>query len=206
MKVKAKNAQKRNKDAAGKKRPFQDDSAIILAAAIILILAQYYVFSALQDNAQPKKVIIKAQTDDVARTVNQNLSGQRQSIEEHIKRYLFIPSNQPNNPVLMARRPAFSEAGWQGYQQYIAGQQNRLPAGEGLNAEFVFGSQKYAVLSDNSTAFKADGMFCFGVDQNYRCGPQRFVIELLLRGSISAPDTLTFDAWEVAPPKPAATP
>lgn len=206
MKLKTKDAQQRNKDAANKKRPFQDDSAIILAAAVILIVAQAYVFSALQDSAKPKKVIIKAQTDDVARTVNQNLSTQRQSIEEYIKRYLFVPDNRADNPALANRRPAFSEAGWQGYLAYLADQQSRLPVGEGLNAEFVFGSQKYAVLGDDSTAFKADGMFCFGVDQNYRCGPQRFVIEVLMSGSISSPDALTFEMWKVAPPPVTATP
>lgn len=197
---KPKKNQQRNKDKEGKKRPLQDDSALILAVAVILVVGYAYVMTSVQNSNQPRKIIIKAQTDDVERTVNQDLSLQRQNIEEHIKKFLALPEGAPDNPLIIARQGFFNPQGWEGYQRYLAERQGTIPAGQQLKAEFVYGSQKYAVLGDDLTAFRANGTFCFGGDKDYKCGPQRFVMEAILRGSINSPDALIFEDWKIMPP------
>lgn len=207
MKVKAKQGQKRNSDREGKKRPFQDDSALILAVMCIMIVAHAYVIAAFRAPAAPQKIVITGQAGDVASAISQNLSAQRKEIEEHIKQFLAVPENAAQT--MAGRRPFFSDYSWGTYQAYLAEQQDKLVmagGGAGLRAEFVFGSQKYAMLPDGRIAFRADGLYCVGVAENSSCGPHRFVIELLMRGSISQPASLSFEDWRVMPPPQAAAP
>lgn len=189
-------------DREGKKRPFQDDTALIIAAAIILIVAQAYILSLSEPQGKQKMVIVRTQNEDVERTVNQDLSLQRQSIEEHIKQFLFMPDAKADNPALKPRQAFFSSEGWSDYQQYLHTDKPRLAEGQSLRAEFVFGSQRYALIGDDNIAFRADGLFCRGMDKNFTCGPQRFQIEILMRGDVNAPDALTFEKWSVVPPTP----
>lgn len=202
MKIKVKEGQKRSTDAEGKKRPFQDDTALILAVMCIMVVGHAYVIAKLRVPAPSRKIIVTAQTGDVASAISQNLSAQRESIEEHIKYFMAIPEGAADQALLAARGASFSVSGWDAYQNYLTEQQKKLAAagGLGLRTEFVLGSQKYGVLSDGRTVFRATGIYCFGLAENYRCGPQRFIIELVMRGSINEPEALSFDDWHVWPP------
>lgn len=190
------------KDRAGKKRPFQDDTALIVAVAIILITAQLYYVALMKELARPQKVVIKVEGDDVARAVNQDLAGQRSNIEDHIKNFLSIPRKQTDEAHMARYKPFFSAQGWQGYQQYVATMQKALGAGQSLRAEFVFGSQKYAVLDSDLTGFRADGLFCFGQGAHFKCGPQGFTMQAVLRGNVNKADALQFEDWRVTLPSP----
>ncbi len=206
MKIKINQGQKRNTDKEGKKRPFQDDTALILAVICIMVVAHAYVVAKLRVPAPSQRIVVTAQTGDVASAIGQNLSAQRQDIEEHIKYFMAIPEGMTDQALLAARGVSFSVAGWPAYQQYLTEQQKKLAeaGGLGLRAEFVLGSQKYAILSDGRTVFRAEGIYCFGIAEDYRCGPQRFIIELVMYGSISKPEALSFDSWRVWTPLPAA--
>jgi hypothetical protein len=201
MKIKVKQSQERNTDREGKKRPFQDDSALIFVVMCIMVMGYAYVIAKVRVPAPSRKIIVTAQTGDVASAIGQNLSAQRQSIEDHIKFFMALPDGAADQALLATRSASFSASGWEAYQQYLAEQQKKLAAagGLGLKTEFVLGSQKYGVLSDGRTVFHATGIYCFGLAENYHCGPQRFTIELIMRGSINKPEALSFDDWRVWP-------
>ena len=201
MTVKIKKSKKDAKDREGRKRPFQDDTALIIAAAIILITAQYYYYSLIQEMSKPKKIVIRVEGDDVARAVSQDLATQRGNIETHIKNFLAVPGKQSDAAQIAHRQPFFNAAGWQSYQQYTAMIQKVLSDGQALRAEFTMGSQKYVVLGDNLTGFRAEGLFCFGQAPHFRCGPQGFSLQVMLRGNINQPDALQFEEWKVMPPR-----
>lgn len=201
MGVKIKKSKKDQRGREGKKRPFQDDTALIIAAALILIVAQYYYYTLIQELSKPKKVVIKVEGDDIARAVSQNLTEQRHSIETHIKNFMAIPDKQANEAHMARRKPYFSEQGWQDYQQYIATMQSRLSEGQALRAEFTLGSQKYAVLGSDLTGFRAEGLFCLGQEPHFKCGPQGFSLQIMLRGNVNKPDILQFEDWSVMPPR-----
>ncbi len=201
MTVKIKKSKKDAKDREGRKRPFQDDTALIIAAAIILITAQYYYYSLMQEMAKPKKVVIRVEGDDVARAVSQDLAAQRSNIEAHIKNFLAVPRKQNDDAQTARYKPFFSATGWQAYQQYTAMMQKTLTEGQSLRAEFTLGSQKYAVLGDNLTGFRANGLFCFGQATSFKCGPQGFSLQVILRGNINKPGSLQFEEWKVMPPR-----
>ncbi len=199
--MKMKDQKKGPKDREGKKRPFQDDTALIVAVAIILITAQLYYVALMKELAKPKKVVIRVEGDDVARAINQDLAGQRNNIEGHIKDFLAIPHKEADDARMARYKPFFNAQGWQGYQEYVATMQKTLGAGQSLRAEFVFGSQKYAALSGDLTMFRADGLFCFGQASGFKCGPQGFSMQVVMRGNVNKIDALQFEDWKVLPPR-----
>lgn len=201
--MKVKNQKTGPKDREGKKRPFQDDTALIVAVAIILITAQIYYVALMKELAKPKKVVIRVEGDDVARAINQDLAGQRNNIEAHIKNFLAIPQREADDARMAHHKPFFNAQGWQGYQEYVATMQKTLGAGQSLRAEFVFGSQKYATLSGDLTIFRADGLFCLGQDAGLKCGPQGFSMQVVMRGNLNKLDGLQFEDWKVLPPRTA---
>ncbi len=203
MAVKVKKPKKDPKDREGKKRPFQDDTALILAAAILLMVAQYYYFSMMQEMAKPKKIVIRVEGDNVARAVSQDLAAQRGNIETHVKNFLVVSGQQSDEAQMARYKPFFSAPAWQSYQQYVATMQKALGAGQSLRAEFTLGSQKYAVLGDDLTGLIAEGLFCFGQGTSFKCGPHGFSLQLMLRGNINQPGTLQFEEWKVMPPRAA---
>lgn len=206
MSIKTTKSKKDPRNRDGKKRPFQDDTALIVAAVLILIVAQYYYFSLMQELARPKKEVVRVVGDDVARAVGQDLTTQRENIEEHIKKFLTAPGRQDGAVPWGRYKPFFSAQGWQSYQQYTAFLQKALAEGQSLRIAFKPGSQKYAVLGADLTGFRADGLFCFGREGKFRCGPQGFSMQAMLRGSVNKPDALQFEEWHVLPPQAAPAP
>lgn len=189
----------KDKDRDGKKKPVQDDTLLIVAVALILIVMQTYVFSTMQKLSVPQKIVIRIDSDDVARAINQDLNAQRNNIETHLKNFLYVPDNNRENPVLINRRDFFSTDAWGHYQSYIAAIQKYLADQKSVRAEFIFGTPRYAVLVDGGTAFRADGLFCMGTAAAYQCGPQGFRLEVLMRGDIRDADQLRFDSWRLLP-------